>query len=100
MPAATAATTRSRRSREYGAAMRTGLHSSPHLESYFPSRRNLGSGSKVAKLVIFHQIAAEPPARWHRGSAKAARVNLKRSCSNTPGVRYDVLAFALPTQIE
>jgi transposase len=38
MPAATAATTRSRRSREYGAAIRDGLHFSQHLESNFRFR--------------------------------------------------------------
>jgi hypothetical protein len=38
MPAATAATTRLRRSREFGAAIRAGLHFSQHLESNFRFR--------------------------------------------------------------
>src|SRR5665213_4628385 len=87
MPAATAATTRLRKSREYGAAMWAGLQSSPDLESYFRPRRNLLSRPKMARSDEL--LPCRPTCLQTWGSnpiSRVGRVNLKRPRSNAnPG---------------
>src|SRR5665213_1799936 len=82
MPAATAATTRLRKSREYGAAMWAGLQSSPDLESYFRPRRNLLSRLKMARLDELLPGRPTCPQTWGPDPiSRVSRVNLKRPCS-------------------